>query len=124
MKKWGALLAALSFIVLLVAGIAWAKEEAKKSFKAGETVYVCSCGTACDCGTVSYKEGKCGCGKKLVKTTITAVKDGKIFYLLNGKEMSAPAVGKYACACGEGCNCGTISQKPGKCGCGKDMKKL
>lgn len=124
MKKLGALLAALSFVVLLVAGIAFAKEEANKGFKTGDTVYVCSCGAACTCGTVSYKDGKCGCGKGLVKTTLTAVKDGKVYYMLDGKEMSAPAVGKYACACGEGCGCGTISQKPGKCSCGKDMKKL
>ena len=124
MRKFGALLAVLSFVILLVSGIASAQGETKKGFKAGETVYVCSCGAACDCGTVSYKTGKCGCGKELVKTTITAVKDGKIYYMLKGKEMSAPAVGKYACACGEGCNCGTISQKPGTCSCGKALKKL
>jgi len=33
-------------------------------------------------------------------------------------------VDKYTCACGEGCNCDTISQKPGNCSCGKDMKKV
>ena len=30
----------------------------------------------------------------------------------------------YACGCGEGCNCGSISQKPGKCACKKDMVKV
>ena len=124
MKKLGVLLAALPVGVLVAALFTLAHADGKKEFKAGDTVYVCSCGKACDCGTVSYKQGKCGCGKKLVKTTITGVKDGKLFYTVNGQEMAAPAVGKYGCACGEGCGCGTISQKPGKCACGKEMKKL
>ena len=55
-----------------------------------------SCGAACDCGTVSYKEGKCGCGKALVKTTITSVKDGKIFYMLDGKEIDHLPAGEGA----------------------------
>jgi hypothetical protein len=73
MKKLGALLAVLSFVVLLVAGIASAQGEAKKGFKTGETVYVCSCGAACacgegcNCGTISQKPGKCGCGKDMKK---------------------------------------------------------
>jgi len=40
------------------------------------------------------------------------------------KERAFPTKGKYACACGESCNCGTISQNPGKCACGNDMKKV
>ncbi|HUH66624.1 MAG TPA: hypothetical protein VLZ07_09325 [Syntrophales bacterium] len=67
--------------------------------------------------------GKCACGKDLVRTTISRVADGKIYYTVNGEELSAPAKGKYACACGAGFDCGTISQKPGKCVCGKDMKR-
>ena len=74
--------------------------------------------------SLAKKEGKCGCGKDLVKTTATKVEKGKVFYKLNGKELSAPTKGKFACGCGEGCNCGSISQKPGKCGCGKDMVKV
>ncbi|PLX98823.1 MAG: hypothetical protein C0623_11255 [Desulfuromonas sp.] len=27
----------------------------------------------------------------------------------------------YTCACGDGCSCDTVSAKPGKCSCGKDM---
>jgi hypothetical protein len=32
--------------------------------------------------------------------------------------------GKYVCACGPDCQCGAISDKPGKCGCGKEMKQI
>jgi hypothetical protein len=30
--------------------------------------------------------------------------------------------GKYVCSCGADCNCGTISDQPGKCHCGKDLR--
>ena len=29
----------------------------------------------------------------------------------------------YVCACGEMCDCDTMSMKPGQCSCGKDMIK-
>ena len=29
----------------------------------------------------------------------------------------------YACACGAGCDCDTISRNPGKCSCGGDLVK-
>lgn len=124
MRKIFMLLSILGILAITVPGIATAKEEVKQSLKTGDTIYVCKCGKACDCGTMSYKEGKCGCGKELVKATVTKTEDGKVFYTLDGNEFSAPAKGKYMCACGSGCGCGTVSQKPGKCACGKKMKKV
>ena len=44
--------------------------------------------------------------------------------MVAGKEKAFKTAGKYACACGEGCDCGYISQKPGKCACDKDMVKV
>ena len=96
----------------------------KFDVKAGDSIYVCGCGEGCDCGSLAKKEGTCGCGKEMVKTTVDKVENGKVFYTLDGKELSAPLKGKYACGCGAGCNCGTVSQKPGKCGCGQDMVKV
>ena len=29
----------------------------------------------------------------------------------------------YTCACGKSCDCGTVSTKPGKCSCGKEMRE-
>ena len=122
MKKFAAVLLSLIF-VFVVSGFVSAKSESEPTFKKGDTVYVCSCGAGCDCGTVSHKAGKCSCGKDLVKTTITKIENKKLYYMVGGKELSAPAVGKYVCACGPGCDCGTISQKPGKCSCGRELKK-
>jgi len=105
-------------------GLAAAVHAAKEKFetKAGDTIYVCACGEACKCGTLSNREGECGCGKEMVKTTVTRVEDGKVFYTVEGKELSASLTGKYRCGCKE-CECDIISQKPGKCSCGKKMMK-
>jgi hypothetical protein len=110
--------------LLFTCGLAVTVHAAKEKFaaKAGDTIYVCACGEGCDCGTVSNKEGECGCGKEMVKTTVTKVEKGKVFYQVDGKELSAPLTGKYYCGCKK-CDCNTISQKPGKCGCGKKLMK-
>ena len=124
MKKITAVVMTVILVVVVAAGLALAKSESKAAYKAGDTIYVCSCGAGCDCGTISRKAGKCSCSKDLVKSTVTKVADGKVYYMVGGKELSAPTAGKYACSCGSGCDCTTISQKPGKCSCGKEMKKV
>ena len=124
MRKVVMILSALAFLIISTTGLSFADKDSAPSFKAGDTIYVCQCGKACKCGTMSYKEGTCGCGKKLIKTTVTRTENGQIFYNVNGSEYSAPAAGKYVCPCGSGCGCGTVSQKPGKCACGKPMKKI
>ena len=124
MRKVVAILTAVLFVVVVAVGLASAKDEAAQTFKAGDKVFVCGCGAGCDCDTVSFKAGKCGCKKDMVGATVTKVEDGKVFYTIDGKEMSVPATAKYVCSCGPGCKCGTISQKPGTCGCGKPLKKV
>ena len=124
MKKLVLVVCSLLFVVI-AAGAVLAAKGAKGTFeaKAGDTIYVCGCGAGCDCGTLATKVGKCGCGKDLVKTTVTKVEKGTVFFQVNGKELSAPAKGKYVCNCGEGC-CSTVSQKPGKCSCGMNLVKV
>jgi hypothetical protein len=116
-----------SLFVFGLAMFAMADKGSKGFFDAqsGDAVYVCGCGgEGCGCGTLARKEGACSCGKKLVNTTVSRVEDGLVQYTLNGKELSAPQTGKYACGCGEGCGCGTISQKPGTCACGKKLVRV
>jgi len=109
---------------IAVASMCFAAEPSKMKLKKGDEVYVCGCGKACPCDTMSRKEGKCSCGKDLIKAKVTKVKGGQAFFMINGEEKGFKMQGKYACACGAGCNCGTISQKPGKCVCGKEMKEV
>ena len=125
MKRFMLLVCSLLLVVAAASTVLAAKAQKKGVFqaKAGDVIYVCTCGEGCDCGTLSTKEGKCGCGKDLVKSTVTKVEAGKVFYEVDGKEQSAPLKGKYTCGC-KGCNCGTVSQKTGKCGCNEDMVKV
>jgi hypothetical protein len=125
MKKSVLLVLSLLFVFAAV-GLAFADKGSTGKFdaKTGDTIYVCGCGDGCDCGSLAKKEGTCSCGKELVKATVNKVEKGKVFYTLDGKELSAPTTGKYACGCGDGCDCGSISQKPGKCACDKDMVKV
>jgi hypothetical protein len=122
MNKLMAIVIGLVFTV--TAGLALAQSGAEPAIKAGASVYACGCGAGCGCGTLSNKAGKCGCGKKMVQTTITKVADGKAYYQMDGKEMSASTTGKYVCGCGAACTCGTVSQKPGTCGCGQPLKEV
>ena len=110
---------------LAVAGLAFAAEAEKTNLKVGDSYYVCGCPPGC-CEDISSKEGQCGCKKDLVKATVTKVGDGKAWFKLEGqeKEKEFKTAGLYVCGCGPDCKCNMISDKPGKCGCGKEMKKL
>jgi len=111
--------------VLALAGYAYQDASGKLNVKVGEEYYVCNCEN-CDCHTVSSLAGKCGCGSDLVTAKVTKV-DGDTAYFRAAawnKDRSFDMVGKYVCACGPTCACKTISQKPGKCGCGSDLKKV
>lgn len=110
-------------VILMAAVVAFADKELPV-FKKGDSVFVCACGDSCDCKTMSRKEGKCSCGNKLGKGTVSKVEGDKAVVNVDGKDLNFNTKAKYACACGDGCKCGTISQKPGKCGCGTEMKKI
>ena len=124
MKK--ALAVSIAILLCLVmAGISYAAlEKGKMKLNVGDEVYVCGCGDSCPCLTMSKAPGKCSCGKDMVKAKVTKVEKGKATVMANGKEQVFPTKGKYACACGPECKCDTISQGPGKCGCGNEMKPV
>ena len=92
--------------------------------KVGEEVYACNCGAKCACDTLSRNAGKCTCGVDLVKSTVKSVGDGTAVLIVSGEERTFKTIGKYACACGPQCPCNTISQNPGKCTCGVEMKAV
>lgn len=111
---------------LATAGLIFAADKSKMDLKAGDTVYACNCGEKCACKTMSRTETNCTCGNKMVKATVAKVEGDTAMLKAAGwdKERAFPTKGKYACACEGDCNCGTISQNPGKCACGNEMKKV
>ncbi len=111
-------------LALAVAAVALGASP-KPVFKGGEEVYACNCGEGC-CDEISRKPGQCVCGKDMVKAKVVAVEEGKVKLQAEGwdKPRTFNTVAKYACACGPTCNCDTISQKPGKCPCGTEMKEV
>jgi len=121
MKKIMISLLVASLLLITVSAFA---DKTLPVFKKGDAVYVCSCGDSCDCKTMSRKDGKCSCGKALGKGIVSNVEGDKAVVKVGGKNLNFITKAKYACGCGDGCTCGTISQKPGKCGCGTEMKKV
>ncbi len=60
---------------------------------------LCGCGPTCKCDAAGMKDGKCACGKEVVKMSVK---------------------GMYVCKDG----CPQISDKPGKCACGKELMEV
>ena len=121
-RVFSVMLAAVLTLTLLSICLAELK-GGKIDLKVGDEVYVCGCDN-CPCYTLSRSPGKCTCGNDLVKTKVSKIDGDKAYVAVKGKDIPFPTVGKYACPCGAGCNCDTISQAPGKCACGKDLKKV
>ncbi len=115
-----------AIIVLFCAAVAFADGSGKMNLKVGDEVYACNCGPDCPCQTMSRNPGKCTCGKDMVKAKVMSVEEGQVMLKADSWDSERPfkTTGKYTCACGPDCKCDTISQNPGKCTCGTEMKKV
>ncbi len=113
------------FVMTMVA-FSFGAEKGKLDLKVGDERYVCNCDEKCACKTISMNQGKCACGNDMVKAKVVKVEKGKANFKAEGwqKERSFKTIAKYACNCAPDCKCGTISQNPGKCTCGAEMKKI
>ncbi len=117
----------IAFVVIAVGviALAYAEQKGTMSLKVGDEVYACNCGVACSCNTMSNSPGNCTCGTPMVKARVVRV-EGDIAYLKAAAwkvERPFKTTGKYVCACDPTCKCNTVSQNPGKCPCGVEMKK-
>jgi len=111
-----------AILLLGLSTLSLADAKRQLDVKVGDEIYVCNMGEACPCDTMAMKPGNCKCGKELIKTKVIKIEGDTIFVESRGKGFKG--TGKYACACGEACNCGTIAQKPGNCVCGLEMKEV
>ncbi len=122
MKKSAVFLVVLA--VFLVAGSLALADEPVFTAAEGESVYVCACGPDCACNTLSSRAGSCSCGSPLVEGKVVSGGDGTVRVAIGDREQEFKTAGKYACACGPGCTCNTVSQSPGNCSCGSPLKKV
>ena len=83
------------------------------TLKVGDEVYACNCGATCPCRTMSNKAGQCSCGQSLGRGQVRRGAKGDMASL-KAEGSDGPrefnTVGKYACACGPGCDCNTVGQ--------------
>ncbi|HMK59720.1 MAG TPA: hypothetical protein VK452_01075 [Dissulfurispiraceae bacterium] len=113
-------------VVLVMCMVVYAGSTGMMDLKVGDEIYACNCGANCPCNTMSKNPGNCTCGTPLVKAKVVKIEDGVAFVKADGWDAPRPfkMQGKYSCACGEQCKCNTISQNPGKCTCGSEMKEV
>ena len=111
-----------------------------------DVLYTCNCGPECKCNTVSTKPGNCACGQPMKWGHVVKV-EGNEALLCTCKEgckcrgldpkdpikctcggpvkrVSLKGTGIYFCNCGGSCMCNTVSDSPGKCKCGMELKKV
>jgi hypothetical protein len=112
------------FALALGTGVSYAGSKHKMKYAVGDEVYACACPETCPCDYLANKAGKCNCGADLAKATVSKVEKGKVMVKMGDKELTFKTKSKYACACGETCKCGSMSQKEGKCVCNMDMKEV
>lgn len=89
----------------------------------GDEIYACNCGKDCSCQSMAKTPGDCTCGKEMAKTRV--VKSGGDTAILISDAWGGmrifQIIGKYSCGSPDD-NCGMVSQNPGKCRCGEEMK--
>ena len=140
MKKL--IIAVVSVFLMIAAAQAFAEDAKSDAKPVVKSYYVCGCGSGCNCNSISDKAGQCGCKKDMVKMSLLAIDGGKAYLCTCGNDCGCKLSddktmcgckkpvkvvdlkGKYVCGCGPDCKCGTISDSPGKCGCGKELKKV
>jgi hypothetical protein len=148
MKQINAL-SLIFFITLLIAGPAWASSDHSGHASEGEgarqdVLYTCNCGAECNCNTVSTQPGKCKCGVEMKWGHVLKIEGNEAILCQCGegckcggldakdptkcvcgmpvKRVNLEGTGVYFCNCGGSCYCNTVSDKPGKCRCGMELK--
>ncbi len=113
----------LAFIVVI--GLCRLSSASDKYFdaQAGDEVYACNCGKDCACQGMAKKPGNCACGREMVRARIVRSAGDSAILISDawGGMRTFKTVGRYSCNCPDG-NCGMVSQQPGNCHCGVEMK--
>lgn len=142
MKRGGALFCLVLSVLLLAAFMVSAKAAEERH----DVLYTCNCGPQCNSSSVSTKQEDCKCGRPMQWGHVikTEGNDAILCLCAEGckcsgldpkdpskcacgnpvKRVSLKGTGIYFCNCGGSCTCNTVSDKPGRCKCGMDLKKV
>jgi len=132
-------------LVMLLSGCA-AKQTASADADRQDVLYTCNCGPECKCNTVSTKPGNCACGAPLKWGHVLKSEGDEVILCQCAegcqckgldpndptkcacgnpvKRVNLKGTGVYYCNCGGSCQCNTVSDKPGLCKCGMQLKKV
>ncbi len=101
--------AVIALSIFLLGGCAATQQAGGGKVESDDNiVYVCPCGDACSCGTISKDPGTCACKRELTAMRVLR---------LEGKE-------GLLCTCGPSCGCTIDASNPKVCGCGKPVKRV
>jgi hypothetical protein len=120
--------------------------EKGKASARSDVLYTCNCGAECKCNSASTKPGNCKCGKPMAWGHVIRIEGDQAVLCMCGegcqckgldpkdstkcncgtpvKKVSLKGTGVYFCNCGGSCECNNVSDKPGKCNCGMDLKRV
>ena len=130
---------------VLIIGLGSAQANSTDSERR-DVLYTCNCGPECTCNSVSTQPGDCSCGKPMKWGHVIKTEGNEAILCQCGegckcsgldekdptkckcgtavKRVNLAGTGIYFCNCGGSCTCNVVSDKPGKCKCGMDLKKV
>lgn len=136
-------------ILLLLAGCAGkdvASTQGEGQDVRQDVLYTCNCGPQCNCNSMSTKPGNCACGVPMKWGHVLKVEGNEAILCqcnkgcrcegldpkdptkcncgTKVKRVNLAGSGIYFCNCGGSCYCNTVSDSPGKCKCGMNLKKV
>ena len=136
----------LVFVLALAGCAAKETQTAATDAERQDVLYTCNCGPQCKCNSMSTTAGDCACGNPMKWGHVirTEGNEALLCQCAEGckcagldpnnpdncmcgkpiKRVSLEGTGIYFCNCGGSCSCNTVSDSPGKCKCGMNLKKV
>ncbi len=114
--------ACFAWIILLIVMGSYPNSSASDKYmdiQTGDELYACNCGKDCGCHSMAKVPGNCTCGKEMVKARVVKAGGGTAILISDvwGRMRIFKMIGNYSCE-----KCGMVSQEPGNCCCGEEMK--
>ena len=140
------ILTVLFLVFLLALSGCAAKQTASTQVDREDVLYTCNCGLQCNCNSMSTQAGNCACGNPMKWGHVLRIEGNEalLCQCAEGcscggldpknpnkcmcgtpiKRVNLEGTGIYFCNCGGSCSCNTVSESPGKCKCGMNLKKV